>query len=721
MEVNNIKKKIIDKLKEDKETSSTKAGDKEHKFQDTVAELKKTQEEIAGELKESRESVQALESLLEEKRERLADAEADNKALAKSEAEAVTRYNNYLQQLKEKSRVIAELRKVADKVDKVQIEREGAVKNIETLKSEIALLKDVSMSKNKFTEEQKARVSQLEEMLKIKEDKINADEKYLEELHKEIDDERSEMRLKLQAIEREKNQEEERIAQLEGELEGKDEKIDETGKMYMEISGVIGEIKSRLQGSEREKSALEGAIAQLEQEVEVKDKKLRETMSATERELSELGTERDNLKEALAAKEKSGKDFEEKLVCLRSEIETRDSKIEADTKYFEELIKEIEESKRKAWAASEEAIKSARPELEEELEQERGRNMALTERVGALEAELEARKTEVKKDIEDFNEIFKLSEKERDDKIARLEKEIKAREGKGRESFVKRDKWFKAQLEGKEEIEGNLKNELENEKKIRMEFETKAARLEEEMESEKAEAQEGLVENGEQLRLEYEGKISRLRSDVKKKDERIVQLKSEKKERDETVDEKTLRAEIRLKAMVEERDKTIEQAESEKREILARLDAKEKQEGGSESKIAQLEREIKERDEKIEQDTKEFETVLLRLEESFKQTEGEKREIFAQHKTADEKTLRAEIRFKAAIEERDKTIEGLKNRYADFDNLVKEKEKYERAIGILKDEIQNSYAENENLQEEIEEAKVMLDEVQALIAVEEEA
>ena len=47
----------------------------------------------------------------------------------------------------------------------------------------------------------KMKIGQLEEMLRAKEDKIGADERYLEGLHKESDDERSEMKLRLQTIE----------------------------------------------------------------------------------------------------------------------------------------------------------------------------------------------------------------------------------------------------------------------------------------------------------------------------------------------------------------------------------------------------------------------------------------------------------------------------------------------------------------------------------------
>ncbi len=719
MEINEMKRKIIKKLKEEKASAPAGSGKEERELENTMIGLKKAREEIAAELKESQESTQALESLLEKNRAKLAGAEAARKASVESEADAIKARDNYLEQVKEKGRIIAELRSAVDKVgekdkaatrsedEKKDIftrlnaaeeralkaeaalesaieEKDKVVKSIEALKPEIVALRDAALSRDKDDEAREKRISQLEEMLKIKEDKIGADEKYLEEIHKEIDEERSEMRLRLHALENEKAMQQETIVELKQWLKGREMKIGEAEKLYDESSGVVSEIKLKLQDANGAKKSLEESAALLEQELKDNKKKHKEAMASAEQELNKLAGEKDNAEKILEAKEESEKGFEEKIAYLKAEIDNRDDKIAADTHYYEELTKEMEESKRQAWAASEEAIKSAATELAEKLELEGERNKALSERLGLLERELEARKIEIVKDADAFEEVLESTEQEKDSKIAQLENELKKEISRFQSESKKKDK----------EAE-----QAENEKKEIL------TRLNEEK-KEKAE-----------------------------REEMITQLKSEKEKIGGEAQEKALKAEVKLKSTIEEKDRAAKHAENKKKEILARLNAEKKQKAELENMIAELRAEkekstsasreealkvevrlksvIEEKDKAAKQAENEKKAALSRLEEVKKQkAEIEKMvtELRAERdksvSASGDEALKVEVRLESAIEEKDRA--------------VAEKEKAEKGVYILKEEIRRSYEENESLQAQIEEARVTLDEVQVLLAVEEE-
>ena len=431
--------------------------------------------------------------------------------------------------------------------------------------------------RNRISSENEVRISELQGMLKAKEEKICVDERYLEKLHEEIDYERDETKsrfqdlykekdllqkkdiqlnlnleakdkkinetqklcqgieaqmreniLKLQEAEETKGHLKEMLAQLRAKLKSRDQEIEVIQKLRQELEKEMNESRLKLQESEKEKYLMKETITQMRLELDIKSQKLNERVVVEEEKLNELKAEKDRMKNVLEIKIKREKDFEEEITSLKSEFEIRDKKIELDAKYYKELILKVEDIKRKTRADLEEAMKGTGPALKKELDREREDKQALEQKIGEFETMLEER------------EGLKSTEREKDEKITRLEEDIRMKDEE------------RALLE--EEMKKNVEENEQNTK----EYESILARL------------ENLFGENEKKREHIQAQLETEQKLKAELEEKITQLKQDKES--PVKDEGPSREQITLEAMVEERDKTIRQMENEKAEILAKFE-----------------------------------------------------------------------------------------------------------------------------------------------------
>lgn len=380
MEISELKKKILEKIKEDGLTAareekpggpptlSSKMGLKDKdilKVFDKPAAIKGIKTESAILKVRSAIDYTALEKSLEEHRRKVAALEQENKKLIeenkslekelKSEIEAlkkekekaagnieVLRSKLYAAQIssKEQETRINQLSETLKTKEKKVAEAAGMYRGIEAAKNELTLkLQAVELEKKELQE----KMSQVMHELAAKDKKLND----ASNLYKKSETDRNEMTLRLQAADREKKNLEGKIAQLNHEVEAKNNRLVESEKLYKELDDMVKDANVRLQAVESEKKELEENMSQLNFEIEAAAKKRESDRVIAEQNLAAVKSELDMMKNSLKEKEKLEAELTRSVEYLKSEIEARDRKIEADMKYCESIVKEIGELRQK--------------------------------------------------------------------------------------------------------------------------------------------------------------------------------------------------------------------------------------------------------------------------------------------------------------------------------------------------------------------------------------
>ena len=88
-------------------------------------------------------------------------------------------------------------------------------------------------------------------------------------------------------------------------------------------------------------------MKQLETELAEADKIRQSDNSTSESKIAEFKTEIEALKTVVKDKERSEEELRESILRLESEIESRDKKIQADIKYCEGVVREVNDLRQK--------------------------------------------------------------------------------------------------------------------------------------------------------------------------------------------------------------------------------------------------------------------------------------------------------------------------------------------------------------------------------------
>ncbi|OGW84650.1 MAG: hypothetical protein A2987_02650 [Omnitrophica bacterium RIFCSPLOWO2_01_FULL_45_10] len=404
MEISEMRRKIIDKIKEEgRETAgkgkkvdlyslSAKMGISEvdilKVFKKAPAE--KEEKEGTGTTPEEGQEVKTkkpvddliIEKPAEEHQKKISNLEFENRSLKQLYAQALKDRDNLLVQISEKDKAIVEFeKKTMDEFNESQKERERAIGNTEMLRSKVYSLTKESKDKT-------GRIAQLEERLKAREKKLAEFDKLskssenenndraqklqsieqenerlkdealnsnveleakgkklaeLAQLFKNLETESSRMTLKLKASEKSKEELEEIVVNLKKELEAKDKAIEHTGDIHKELENQLKGAVLKLGILEKKREELEEEISILRQEVESSNKRRENDRGMAEGRINDLKTEVDRLRNLIKEKDRKEIDFNEAIDNLESEIEMRDKKIESDIMYQEKVLKELNE------------------------------------------------------------------------------------------------------------------------------------------------------------------------------------------------------------------------------------------------------------------------------------------------------------------------------------------------------------------------------------------
>ena len=293
MEISEIRKKIIDKIKEGRAGSS---GKKSGSGLYTLSAKMGLQEEDI--LKIFREAAGA-KSLIEEAgaegpAKRPIGIGSDNKKLKRLQEKSIGRHDRLLAQIEKKTKIITGLeKKLSEEFDGIRKEKEKALNNAEILKAKL----------HAATEGAKLAAAE---------------------------NEKKGLELKLQKAEKEKKDLEGKVSQLNLEIEAKNNRLAEAERLYrQEIDDTLKDAALKLQAAGNEKASLEEIISRLNFEMEAAAKERKNDKALDEETVNKLRIELERTKEMLEEKD--------------SEIDARDKKIESDIKYYESLIREINE------------------------------------------------------------------------------------------------------------------------------------------------------------------------------------------------------------------------------------------------------------------------------------------------------------------------------------------------------------------------------------------
>jgi chromosome segregation ATPase len=389
------------KLKDIRESALNKSGSLLSHIEEKdkeIADLKKKFQDDISELEKDKD--RTLEKSIKEYSGKLPALEIENKKLKKLHEDALKQNDSLLMRIEEKDSQITDLanklqeehlksKKLKDKEKAAEEHREvkdKALANTEALRSKLYVAA-------KETKELSGRIAQLEDTLRHSNKRLAGSDK----VYKALEKEKNDLALELQAAADARKSFEEKIKLLGAECDAKDKKVAETEKFYNKnIEAAKKEMELSIQAIERNRKVLEGKIAQLNVELDAKNKRIEETeesnneldnlvkesalklqavenlksdledklreleaesdeaariresdKAAGEEKIAVLASEMAALKAVIKEKETSEEALKENIFRLESELEARDKKIQADIKYCESIVKEVNDLRQK--------------------------------------------------------------------------------------------------------------------------------------------------------------------------------------------------------------------------------------------------------------------------------------------------------------------------------------------------------------------------------------
>lgn len=414
MEINEMKNKILEKVKRDKEIlSSTNAeGNEQSPVEDNTSADAEGSEQFSG---EENTPVNAEGNEQAPEKENTSSVSEDEKIQFQKAIAQLTNENEVSEKdLNESQNLVKTLESLmAQKEERL----EGTQRQLDALNDEIPFLKD-------RVEKAEERALQFEEALRERE---HSDADHNEKAGEEIGSLRAKesearqqvdiLNEKLLSMKNEVEKKDIKISKLEDLLREKEDKLN--AELHSEIEGVLSEIKLKFQ--------MEESMSQLKAEVDSKNQKLNEILTTTENEINELKTKRDDQKSMLEAKGNKEKELEGENAALKIEIATRDSKIEADSKYFNELIKDAEEAKRDALLDIEAAAKETNLVLNKQF-RPAGEERKMPEEESIWKSEFEEKIAQLESEIKEKNKKIEERSKEFEAMFSRIENSFKNNE-----------------------------------------------------------------------------------------------------------------------------------------------------------------------------------------------------------------------------------------------------------------------------------------------------
>lgn len=340
-------KESYEKVLKENNNLLNRAGELEKKASDLEKKAAQS-DSFDAKLAEKDEEIARLEKKISEE---MADLKADRDKAAANINTLRSRIFTQTNEAKEHQARAAQLEERLRSREKKIAENENAFKAFEGEKAGMAAKVDLLAGEKVKLEEEIKRLSGEAEEAKTK--LTDAEKQHA----KNFEIAKNESAVKVQAAFREKRDLEGKIAQLDLELQAKNNRIKEAEERHREREEIIKESTSKMQSLDMDKKELEEKIASLNGQMETLSRKAQSDRAVLETEAARFRQEIDGLKAAVSEKEKAEADLKELVSQLRIDIENRDKKIETDLKYCEKLVREIGELRQRARASFVKTVK----------------------------------------------------------------------------------------------------------------------------------------------------------------------------------------------------------------------------------------------------------------------------------------------------------------------------------------------------------------------------
>ena len=131
-------------------------------------------------------------------------------------------------------------------------------------------------------------------------------------------------------------------------MDAKDRRLAEIEEASRETEEIVKETSAKLRSAESENKELGEKIAGLRLEASASEKRFESELASLEENAKLLKSETISLRDRIKEHEKKESDMAHEALQMQSAIEARDKKIETDIKYYERLVREINELRQRS-------------------------------------------------------------------------------------------------------------------------------------------------------------------------------------------------------------------------------------------------------------------------------------------------------------------------------------------------------------------------------------
>ena len=457
--------------------------------------LKDKNQELLEEIYQLQASINLLKEDLEKKIKGLKDASKLANRLKKEKDELDIKLKELEKNLKEKDEIIGELEEDVLEYKKInknlsskceRLEGELSENEIIDNQSELEMLrKENEKLRNRKDDDYKIKIEELEEQLKIKEEKLEG----LENKIKNNDNNDDEQKEKIKELEEKLEREKEKNKKLNQKSGDQDllKEIEEMEEEY-QIKIKLLEDKSKKmkdQNDEQLKNAenkYKKRITELEEELRIqieKNKKFRENQKDGEDDLNnrineledslnkqieinkQLKLKIKNIEDESENKIKELEDQIKRLMEQNKKLQISLKNLENEKKELEDLLKKSQDQNKKLQLS----MKKMKEEYEEKLRELEGQIKKLKDENKKLKERIKEIEDEYENKIRDLENKYKRMEKEYKNKILELQEELKRKEELIKKLKNKNNKLIEENENLKDELE-RLKDALREKEKI---------------------------------------------------------------------------------------------------------------------------------------------------------------------------------------------------------------------------------------------------------------
>lgn len=452
--------------------------------------LKDKNQELLEEIYQLQASINLLKEDLEKKIKGLKDASKLANRLKKEKDELDIKLKELEKNVREKDEIIGELEEDVLEYKKInknlsskceRLEGELSENEIIDNQSELEMLrKENERLRNRKDDDYKIKIEELEEKLKIKEEKLEG----LEDKIKNNDNNDDDQKEKIKELEEQLERQKEKIKKLKlNQKSGDQDLLKEIEEMEEEYQIKIKKMKDKndeqLKDAENEYKT---RISELEEELRIqieKNKKSRENQKDGE---DDLNNRINELEDSLNKQIEINKQLKIKIKNLEDEYENKIKDLEDQIKRlmeenkklkmslknleneYENKMKELEKSQDQnkklqlAMKKMKEEYEERLKELEDQIKRLKDENKKLKQRIKDIEDEYENK-------IRELENKYKRMEKEYKNKILELQEELKRKEELIKKLKNKNQQLIEENEDLKDELE-RLRNALREKEKI---------------------------------------------------------------------------------------------------------------------------------------------------------------------------------------------------------------------------------------------------------------